>query len=200
MNKNFFRCSKNINAIFRVNLILLLFFLISNQVGAQKVFIKNVDRKSLPNASVIIQVFYKPVDYLIRDTKEKLFSFVTDTSGTVIIAGEFQKENYKVDSISFYIQHENYMDKKFVTYEYSKDPKFSYTIYLVNKKNDVKIVSMPSEEKNELDIYTTNEIARKLKIDENDVIKLIESKKLKGKKIGQKYFISGNDLRKFLEE
>ncbi|MCX7876055.1 MAG: helix-turn-helix domain-containing protein [Melioribacteraceae bacterium] len=200
MNKIFFNCSEKLNAIFRFNLKLLLLFLISNQVTAQKVFIKNVDKKSLPNASVIIQIYYKPVDYLIHETKEKLFSFVTDTSGTVNLSGEFQKENYKVDSVSFYVQHENYIDKKFVTYEYSKDPKFSYTIYLVNKRNDVKIVSMPSEDKNELDVFTSNEIAKKLKIEENDVIKLIETKKLKGKKIGQKYFISGNDLRKFLEE
>ena len=190
---------KNNNTQLMLLQIVLMLFLVNN-LFAQKIFIKNTEKKPVANTSVTVQVYYKANDYLINNKKEKLFSFVTDTSGTVNLSGEFQKENYKVDSVSFYVQHENYIDKKFVTYEYSKDPKFSYTIYLVNKRNDVKIVSMPSEDKNELDVFTSNEIAKKLKIEENDVIKLIETKKLKGKKIGQKYFISGNDLRKFLEE
>lgn len=182
------------------NFLLLYFTCFNSFAFAQKVYIKNIDKKPVANASVVVQVFYRATDYLIREPKEKLFTFVTDTSGTVSFSGEFQKETYKIDSVSISIQQENYLPQKVTTLDYSTDPKFSYIIYLVNKKNDVKIVSMPTEERNELDIYTTQEVSKKLNVDEKEVIKLIETKKLKAKKIGQKYFISGNDLRKYLEE
>lgn len=177
-----------------------LFFISINYLFAQKISIKSIENKPIANASVIVQVYYKANDYLIRETKEKLFSFVTDTTGTFKLNGEFQNENFKVDSISIKIQHENYYERKFTTLDYSNDKNYVYTIYLVNKKNDVRIISFPKEEKNQLDIYNTNEIAKLLKIDEHDVIKLIESKKINAKKIGQKYFVSGNDIRKYLED
>lgn len=188
------------NKIFKIIICLFLLIILNHKAFSQKIYIKNIDKKSIANASVVVQVYYHPIDYLIKDSREKLFSSVTDTSGVVLFSGEFQKETFKVDSVSITIQHENYLPKKVCTFDYSSDPKFSYTIYLVNKKEEMKIVSMPSEDRNELDIYTTYEISKKLNIDEKEVIKLIELKKLKAKKIGGKYFVTGNDLRKYLEE
>ncbi len=188
----------NFNKMFILEIILAV--LTFNQLVAQKIFIKDINKNPVANASVNVQVYYKAVDYLIRETKEIFFSFVTDTSGLISILGEFQKETFKVDSVSISIQHENYLQKKITTLDYSPDPKFNYTIYLVNKKEEMKIVNMQGEEKNELDIYTTFEISKKLKVDEKEVIKLIELKKIKAKKIGQKYFISGTELKKYLEE
>ena len=125
---------------------------------------------------------------------------MTDTSGVISFSGEFQKDNFSVDSLVIKVQHEKYKDYKLTTFEYYPDLKFIYNIYLVSKSNEVKISSMPSDERNELDIYTTTEVARKLKVEEKDVMQLIETKKLKAKKIGNKFFVSGNDLRKYLEE
>lgn len=181
-------------------IVIFLCLLTSSQIYAQKIFIRDINKKPVTDASVTVHVYYKAIDYLLHETKEKFFSFVTDTSGTFSLSGEFQKETYKVDSVSISVQHENYLPQKLTTLDYSTDSKFSYTIFLVHKKYEIKVVSMPGEEKNELDIYTTNEISKKLNIEEKELIKLIESKKIRAKKIGQKYFISGNDLRKYLEE
>lgn len=179
--------------------IVLMLFLVNN-LFAQKIFIKNTEKKPVANTSVTVQVYYKANDYLINNKKEKLFSFVTDTSGVISFSGEFQKDNFSVDSLVIKVQHEKYKDYKLTTFEYYPDPKFIYNIYLVSKNNEVKILSMPSDERNELDIYTITEVARKLKVEEKDVLQLIETKKLKAKKIGNKLFVSGNDLRKYLEE
>lgn len=194
-----FKLRITINIKSKLLQIIFVIFIAGN-LYSQKIIINNTDKKSVPKASVTVQVYYKAIDYLINNKKEKLFLLLTDTTGTVSISGEFQKDNFKVDSIVIRVQHENYKEYKLTTTEYSLDPKFAYNIYITPNNNEIRISSMQSDERNELDIYSTNEVARKLKVDEKNVIELIETKKLKAKKIGSKYFVSGNVLRKYLEE
>lgn len=51
-----------------------------------------------------------------------------------------------------------------------------------------------------LGLLTTKFIAEGLKISEDDVIKLIETSELKGKKIGDKYFVRKEDFDDFMKK
>ncbi|MBI3125262.1 MAG: helix-turn-helix domain-containing protein, partial [Ignavibacteriales bacterium] len=85
----------------------------------------------------------------------------------------------------------------------SSSPTFNYIVYLVPKNSKVNLsgkIIANRQELNELDVYSTEELAEKLKIKEDDVLDLIKKKKIRGKKIGDKYFISGDELRKYLDE
>jgi excisionase family DNA binding protein len=67
---------------------------------------------------------------------------------------------------------------------------------------DKKTVSQPpvmSQATNALGLLTTSAIADGLKIPEEEVIKLIESNQLKGKKIGDKYFVVKDDFDAFMK-
>jgi excisionase family DNA binding protein len=61
---------------------------------------------------------------------------------------------------------------------------------------DKKTVSQAT---NALGLLTTSAIADGLKIPEEEVIKLIESNQLKGKKIGDKYFVVKDDFDAFMK-
>jgi excisionase family DNA binding protein len=68
---------------------------------------------------------------------------------------------------------------------------------------DIKIVSrtpVMSQTTNALGLLTTSEIADGLKISEEEVVKLIETGQLKGKKIGDKYFIRKDDFDEFMKK
>jgi excisionase family DNA binding protein len=52
---------------------------------------------------------------------------------------------------------------------------------------------------NDLGLLTTSVIANGLNISEEEVIKLIEENKLKGKKIGDKYFVRKEDFESFMK-
>ena len=180
--------------------IFILFLNIAAVTYAQKINIKNVNGKPVEKASVVVQVNYKAIDYIFNSDKEKLITAITDSTGVVELTGEFQKDTYEVKSIVIKIKHANYSDYNITTLDYSNDPKFSYNIYLTPKNKDVNITGMPSEDRNEIDVYSSAEVARKLKVKEDEIINMIERGDLKGKKIGDKYFVSGNEIKKYLEE
>ena len=159
-----------------------------------------VNGKPVEKASVVVQVNYKAIDYIFNSDKEKLITAITDSTGVVELTGEFQKDTYEVKSIVIKIKHANYSDYNITTLDYSNDPKFSYNIYLTPKNKDVNITGMPSEDRNEIDVYSSAEVARRLKIKEDEIMNMIERGDLKGKKIGDKYFVSGNEIKKYLEE
>ncbi len=184
----------------KINCIIFLALIVCvNVVYAQKIIIKNINGNPVDKASVVVQVNYKATSYIFDADKEKLFSMITDTTGIVELKGEFQNGNYEVKSIAIKIKHTDYSDYNITTLDYSTDPKFSYNIYLTPKNRDVNIKSMPSFESNGIDIYSCDEVAKKLNLKADDIILMIEKGELKGKKIGDKYFISGNELRKYLE-
>ncbi|MDP2036851.1 MAG: helix-turn-helix domain-containing protein, partial [Ignavibacteria bacterium] len=107
------------------------------------------------------------------------------------------------ESVSIKVQHKDYEPFEVTTKEYSSSASFNYIVYLVPKNSKVnlsgKIISN-RQEVNELDVYSSDEVAEKLKVKEADILDLIKKKKIKGKKIGEKYFISGDELRKYLDE
>jgi excisionase family DNA binding protein len=57
-----------------------------------------------------------------------------------------------------------------------------------------------SQTTNALGLLTTSAIADGLKISEEEVIKLIETNDLKGKKIGDKYFVRKEDFDEFMKK
>lgn len=182
-------------------ILLFIFFVVTiAEIDAQKIVVKNVNGNPVKRASVTVQVYYKALNYIFNADKEKLFTFVTDTTGVVELKGEFQNDNFEVKSISIKVEHEDYSEYSITTLDYSTDPKFRYNIYLTYKNNDVNIKTFPKEENNEIEIYTSAEIAKKLKVKEEDIINMIEKGKLKGKKISEKYFVSRNELIKYLDE
>lgn len=172
-------------------------------VIAQTIYIKDVNSKPIPKASVAVQIIYKSTEFLLEGSREKLFTAVTDTIGKLKLSGEYSKEEFSVESISIKVQHKEYETFEVTTKEYSNSPTFGYTVYLVPKNSKVnlsgKIISN-RQEVNELEIYSVTEIAGKLNVKEEDLIELIMKKKLKGKKIGEKYFVSAEELRRFLDE
>ena len=179
----------------------IVLLMLAGNMFAQKISIKNTNNNPVAKASVIVHVKYKATGYIFNANKEKMFSFVTDTTGIVELKGEFQKENFIVQSMDFEIKHPDYYDYNNHTVDYSNDPKFGYNVYLTPRNKDINVVGMPSgNDRNELDIYTASEIAKKLHIKEEEIIKLIETCKLRGKKIGDKYFVSGSELRSYLDE
>ena len=52
----------------------------------------------------------------------------------------------------------------------------------------------------DLGLLTTSDIASGLKITEEEVIKLIETNELKGKKVGDKYFVRTEDFDAFMKK
>jgi excisionase family DNA binding protein len=51
-----------------------------------------------------------------------------------------------------------------------------------------------------LEVFSTEEIAMKLGVQEIEIIKLIQNQKLLGKKIGNKYFVRKVDFDKFMKQ
>lgn len=170
---------------------------------AQTIWIKDVNSRLVSKASVSVQVTYKETQFLLEEPKEKFFTAVTDTLGKLKISGEYSKEEFFVESVSIKVQHKDYEPFEVTTKEYSSSPSFNYIVYLVPKNSKVnlsgKIISN-RQELNELDVYSSDEVAEKLKVKEENILDLIKKKKIKGKKIGEKYFISGDELRKYLDE
>lgn len=183
--------------------IFLLLLTVGGTLLAQTIWIKDVNKRLVSKASVSVQVIYKDTRFLLEDAKEKFFTAVTDTLGKMMISGEYSKEEFSVESITIKVQHKDYDPFEVTTKEYSDSPSFSYIVYLVPKNSKVslsgKIISN-RQEVNELDVYSSDEVAEKLKVKEEDILDLIKKKKIKGKKIGEKYFISGDELRKYLDE
>ena len=183
-----------------------IFFLLATVTGsslAQTIWIKDVNSRLVSKASVSVQVTYKETQFLLEEPKEKFFTAVTDTLGKLKISGEYSKEEFSVESVSIKVQHKDYEPFEVTTKEYSSSASFNYIVYLVPKNSKVnlsgKIISN-RQEVNELDVYSSDEVAEKLKVKEADILDLIKKKKIKGKKIGEKYFISGDELRKYLDE
>jgi excisionase family DNA binding protein len=185
------------------NIFLIHLLIISEVIFCQTILIRNPNKQPIKDASVSIQVKYNSSEFLLEKSKELFFTFITDTLGRVVVKGEFQKDNFQVESVTIKVQHKDFANYDVVTKDYSSQPSFTYTIYLVPKNNSIDLTGklMTNElEVNELDVYSSQEIAEKLKVKEEDIISLIDKGKLRGKKIGDKYFVSGNDLRKYLEE
>jgi excisionase family DNA binding protein len=67
-------------------------------------------------------------------------------------------------------------------------------------KKTVSQTPVMSQTTNALGLLTTSEIADGLKISEEEVVKLIETGQLKGKKIGDKYFIRKDDFDEFMKK
>lgn len=182
---------------------MFLAVLITGNLFSQTIWIKDVNSRLVSKASVSVQVTYKETQFLLEEPKEKFFTAVTDTLGKLKISGEYSKEEFSVESVSIKVQHKDYEPFEVTTKEYLNSPSFNYIVYLVPKNSKVnlsgKIISN-RQEVNELDVYSSEEVAEKLKIKEADILDLIKKKKIKGKKIGEKYFISGDELRKYLDE
>ena len=64
-------------------------------------------------------------------------------------------------------------------------------------KNQATITNQAT---NDLGLLTTSLIAGGLKISEEEVIKLITTDQLKGKKIGDKYFVRKEDFDEFMKK
>ncbi len=182
---------------------LFLAMFLSGNLFSQTIWIKDVNNKLVSKASISVQVTYKSTQFLLEGSLEKLFTAVTDTLGKMKISGEYSKEEFSVESVSIKVQHKDFEPFEVITKEYSNSPSFNYIVYLVPKNSKVNLsgkIIANRQEVNELDIYSSSEIADKLQIKEDDILNLIKKKKIKGKKIGEKYFVSGDELRKFLDE
>lgn len=182
---------------------LLLAMFLSGNLFSQTIWIKDVNNRLVSKASVSVQVTYKSTQFLLEGSLEKLFTAVTDTLGKMKISGEYSKEEFSVESVSIKVQHKDFEPFEVITKEYSNSPSFNYIVYLVPKNSKVNLsgkIIANRQELNELDIYSSSEIADKLQIKEDDILNLIKKKKIKGKKIGDKYFVSGEELRKYLDE
>ncbi|MFA7419171.1 MAG: helix-turn-helix domain-containing protein [Melioribacteraceae bacterium] len=182
---------------------LFLAMFLSGNLFSQTIWIKDVNNKLVSKASVSVQVTYKSTQFLLEGSLEKLFTAVTDTLGKMKISGEYSKEEFSVESVSIKVQHKDFEPFEVITKEYSNSPSFNYIVYLVPKNSKVNLsgkIIANRQEVNELDIYSSSEIADKLQIKEDDILNLIKKKKIKGKKIGDKYFVSGDELRKYLDE
>ncbi|OGU77250.1 MAG: hypothetical protein A2499_11945 [Stygiobacter sp. RIFOXYC12_FULL_38_8] len=182
---------------------IFLVIVVTTNLFSQTIWIKDINKRLVSKASVSVQVIYKDTRFLLEDAKEKFFTAVTDTLGKMIISGEYGKEEFSVESITIKVQHKDYDPFEVITKEYSSSPTFNYIVYLVPKNSKVNLsgkIIANRQEMNELDIYSSSEIAEKLQIKEDDILNLIKKKKIKGKKIGDKYFVSGDELRKYLEE
>jgi excisionase family DNA binding protein len=180
--------------------VLIILISVGGVLKAQKINIRNVNGKRVEKASVVVQVNYKATDYIFHADKEKLFTAITDSTGIVELTGEFQRDDFEVKSLEIKIKHTDYSDYNIITLDYSNDPKYSYNVYLSPKNKDVNVKSLPGEGGNGLDVFSSAEVARKLKVKEEEIIAMIERGELRGKKIGDKYFVSGNEIKKYLEE
>jgi hypothetical protein len=71
-----------------------------------------------------------------------------------------------------------------------------------NKRNENPSSTSPDTDKSIIDLglLTTNKIADGLKIPEEEVINLITTNQLKGKKIGEKYFVLKEDFEAFMRK
>jgi excisionase family DNA binding protein len=93
---------------------------------------------------------------------------------------------------------------------YTSDRK-RQTIYLIPKKTIIEgnlNITTQSQLNNkaqitsdeDLGLMTSKEIAQKLRIAEDEIIKLIKNGELKGKKIGDKYFIRKDDFDEYMKK
>jgi excisionase family DNA binding protein len=84
----------------------------------------------------------------------------------------------------------------------SKDLTRSQLSWAETEANNLIIIQKPAPDvtTNNLGLLTTKTIADGLKIAEEDVIKLIESNQLKGKKLGDKYFVVKEDFDAFMKK
>jgi excisionase family DNA binding protein len=75
---------------------------------------------------------------------------------------------------------------------------------LANKRASSVVIettsSTTAQPTTDLGLLTTGTIAEGLKISEDDVIKLIKTNELKGKKIGDKYFVRKEDFDAYMKE
>ena len=75
---------------------------------------------------------------------------------------------------------------------------------LEKESGDIDVVqvekAVSDEKTSNLGLLTTKNIADGLNITEEEVIKLIETNQLKGKKVGEKYFVTKNDFDAFMKE
>jgi excisionase family DNA binding protein len=79
------------------------------------------------------------------------------------------------------------------------------TFYLVPKKENISLdgnlnVNQHNSNSDELGVISTIDISKILGVDESEVIKLITTNKLKGKKIGNKYFIRKTDFDAYMKQ
>ena len=74
-------------------------------------------------------------------------------------------------------------------------------VYLVPKKEVIEgDFTVRNQSSNDLGLLTAKEIANALTISEEDVIHLITGGELKGKKIGEKYFVRKEDFDEFMKK
>jgi excisionase family DNA binding protein len=78
-------------------------------------------------------------------------------------------------------------------------------VYLIPKKEVLKLdgnldVKQQVVQTESLGVLSTDEIAKKLGIGEEEIINLIKTNQLKGKKIGEKYFVRKEDFDTFMKK
>lgn len=85
--------------------------------------------------------------------------------------------------------------------------KLEKDIYLVPKKEIIEGnlnintgLEQPKQQSDDLGLLTTQRIASGLGISEEEVIKLITTNQLKGKKVGEKYFVRKEDFDAFMKK
>lgn len=73
-------------------------------------------------------------------------------------------------------------------------------IYLVPKLEVIGgEISITPPTQQETGVLATEQVAKSLGVDELEILKLIKMGKLKGKQIGSKYFVSREELKRFIE-
>jgi excisionase family DNA binding protein len=112
--------------------------------------------------------------------------------------GRFKVDNYDGEVSTSYIS--DMINKACEMYDYNNQP-----VYLVPKKQIIEgsldvTTKQNNQSVNDLGLLNVKNIAEGLQISEDDVIKLITSGQLKGKKIGEKYFVRKEDFDVFMKK
>jgi hypothetical protein len=124
--------------------------------------------------------------------------FMKGTTTVYIEISEDGSINYSGPNLSAYELSE-------LKKEYSETKMSPYELEMKKKaeEKDIKSTNQPpvtSQSTNNFGLLTTKVISDGLQIPEEEVIKLIKTDQLKGKKIGEKYFVLREDFDAFMKK
>jgi excisionase family DNA binding protein len=99
-------------------------------------------------------------------------------------------------------------EKRTITYakwDLDTRPPTVFVFHLIAKQENINLngnlnIDQQNNKTENLGVMSTSDIAKKLGVTESEIIKLILSNQLKGKKIGEKYFVRKEDFDAFMKK
>jgi excisionase family DNA binding protein len=131
--------------------------------------------------------------YLVVSKKTTTVYIEVDEEGKIVYSGT-DLSPYELGELNKEYIEANVDGRKLSPYEIEMREKASGSV-----KKPSPQVPITNNATNDLGLLTTKTIADGLKLPEEDVIKLIETNELKGKKIGNKYFVVKEDFDAFMK-